>query len=223
MRRVRWLMIVLLAAGAVGLGYKLRADWRSYSARNNPQSLKPRPAAALVVPLAAPARDYTVVSQQNPFHPERNDAVPQEAKASGPPPLVYGSMILGKEKFALLGTESDPKPRKVVEGEMFNGYRLAEVLPQSVVLEADGARNEVMLYNAAARLRREQVRTQSSSAPPPPVQTVGAQSAATTTVESPAAAAQNPYPKDRITAATPAPPGKKWVETPFGPMLVDAK
>ena len=43
MRRLHWLMIVLLLAGAGGLGYKLRADWRSFRASNNPDVIRLRP------------------------------------------------------------------------------------------------------------------------------------------------------------------------------------
>jgi hypothetical protein len=225
MRKTRWLILVLLVAAAGGLGYRVRADWRTYDAQNSPSAIKPRPQLPDVMPQAQPARDYTVVAQQNPFHPDRNDATPPTpAKVTGPPPLVYGSMMLGKEKFALLGTEADPKPRKVLEGENFNGYKLAEVRAQSVVFEADGSRNEVMLYNAATRLRREHLRTQASSAPPPPAVASAASAPATTTVASapsqqPAVGPQSAF----VPAGLPAAPaGKRYVDTPFGPILADA-
>ena len=204
MRRIRWMMVVLLAAGSCGLGWKLRSDWLGFRAKNDPQALKLRaPAPPPAVAAALPASDYSVVAQQNPFHPERNDAVPPPPPAaaapSGPPPLIYGSMILGRERFALMATESDPKPRKVVEGEDFNGYKLAQVAPQSVVLEVNGARSEVMLYNALVRLRRDYSKTAPAAAAP-----------AATTVAAP----QNAAPE------TP-PPGKKLMMTPFGPMWVN--
>ncbi|HZQ93130.1 MAG TPA: hypothetical protein VFA60_15165 [Terriglobales bacterium] len=225
MRKTRWLVLVLLAATAGGLGYRVRADWRGYDAQNNPAAIRPRPQLPTVMPPAEPARDYAVVAQQNPFHPERNDATPPPpARVSGPPPLVYGSMMLGKEKFALLGAEGDPKPRKVLEGENFNGYKLAEVRAQSVVFEADGSRNEVMLYNAATRLRREHVRTQASSAPPPPAVATAASAPAATTVASAPPQQQPAAPQSPFVPAglPPAPAGKRYVETPFGPILADA-
>jgi hypothetical protein len=223
MRKQRWLIIIVLLAGAAGLGYKLRTDWRTFHANNDPRMIKLRPVSPVATPDALSPHDYVVVAQQNPFHPERNDVVPPPPVVqapTGPPPLIYGSMILGTERFALMGMENDPKPRKVMEGESFGGYKLAQVLPQSVVLESGGAKSEVMLYNALARLRRDQSRTQSSS---------GGSTAGTgptsaplaTTVSGPAPYAPPPLPP--ATSNTPAPPGKKLVETPFGPMWVDAK
>ncbi len=223
MKRLRVVTILFLLAAAVALGLRLREEWRAYRAANDPQALKLRPAVPLPVPGAAPAKDYSMIAQQNPFHPERNDVVPPsvlEAKqALGPPPLVFGSMILGRERFALLASESDPKPRKVVEGEMFGGYKLAEVKAQSVVLEAEGAKNEVMFYNALTRLRREGVKTP-TPAGAATTTAGGTPAAATTTVSS---AAGTPAAAAATRAEPPAPPGKKYIDTLFGRILVDDK
>src|ERR1051326_3525130 len=102
MRKLQWISIVLLVAGAAGLGWKLRADWRSFHAANDPSALKTRTLPPPQVPSEAPAPDYSVVAQQNPFHPERTNAMPpppvEPVKAMGPPPLVYGSMLLRSEE-----------------------------------------------------------------------------------------------------------------------------
>lgn len=224
MRKFRWISIVLLVLGGAGLGYKLRADWRSFRAANDPAGIKVRPVPPSPAPAPAAAPDYGVVAQQNPFHPERNDAMPPPpppppAKTAGPPPLVYGSMLLGKEKYALMGSEADPKPHKVVEGEEFQGYKLAEVRPQSVVLELDGAKNEVMFYNALTRLKRDTQKTQSAS---------GGGAAATTVAASAGTAAaapavEGPPPLPPALPGTPAPAGKVLQMTPFGAIWVDKK
>src|SRR4051812_12117300 len=185
MKKLRWITITLLVCGAVALGWKLQADWRVYRAKNDPAALKLRPMSPpAALPGELPAHDYAVVAQQNPFHPERNDAVPPPpqaaAVASGPPPLFYGSMILGKERFALMAMENHPKPRKVLEGDSFNGYKWAEVLPQSVVLESGGSKNEVMLYNAISRLHRDAARTAPSPAAHATTTSTGSATAATT-------------------------------------------
>lgn len=207
MRKMRWLTIVPLLAGAAGLGLKLRGDWRAFGASNDPAAIKLRSMSTAPVPDLPAAHDYTVVAQQNPFHPDRNDTLPppppQPGQAAvGPPPLVYGSMILGQDKFALMASDTDPKPRKIVEGEVFDGYKLAEVKAQSVVLEAGGTKSEVMFYNALSRLRRDAQKTAPRAATAP----------ASARVDAPApAAAEAPTP----------PPGKKVIQTLFGPMVVD--
>ncbi len=218
MRKLRWISIVLLLVGATALGYKLRADWRTFRAVNDPGALKTRPIPPAQAPATTPAPDYTVVAQQNPFHPERNDAMPPpvvQARVTGPPPLVYGSMLIGKEKYALMGTEGDPKPRKVVEGEEFQGYKLAEVKQQSVVLEADGSKSEVMFYNALSRLRRETTKTQSTP-------TVQANASAPPAATAQAAAPPTPALPPAVPGQAP-PPGKRLVDTPFGFIWQDIK
>jgi hypothetical protein len=222
-RKLRWVMILLLVTGAAGLGYKLRNDWRTFRDNNNPKDVKLHPGVPAAVTDVPQPRDYTVVAQQNPFHPERNDAMPPPppvvAAPSGPPPLIYGSMILGTERFALMATEADPKSHKVMEGDSFNGYKLAKVLPQSVVLQTGDSQNEVMLYNALSRLRRDTVKTQPSSAGTP---TASPNAGATTTEVAPTGPAVVPAVIPSLPGPNaPAPPGKKLVETPFGPMWVD--
>jgi hypothetical protein len=227
MRKLQWISIVLLLAGAAGLGWKLRSDARRFSAANDPAAQKARPMVPAQPPSQTQAPDYMVVAQQNPFHPERNNALPpppaEPVKASGPPPLVYGSMLLDKEKYALMATESDPKPRKVVEGDEFYGYKLAEVKPQSVILENGGSKSEVMFYNALSRLRRDTQKTSGGTGAAAPagatVTNTGSTPMAPTGVM--AAVADNTPPPPPVGAAPP--PGKVWVQTPFGPILQDKK
>ncbi len=224
MRKRFWIVNLVLLASVVGLGWKLRADWRAYAARNGPRSLVLHPLHGVSEPAAPSLRDYSAVTRQNPFSADRNDAVPQaeQAKPVGPPPLVYGSVILGASRFALLGTEESPKPQRVSEGNTFGGYRLVRVLPQSVVLESSGAQTEIMLYNALARLRREHARTAaaSSSAAPPPVQTVGGGAPPTPVATS---APSNPT---QPALPLPTPPGQprpgmRVMQTPWGPIWVE--
>jgi hypothetical protein len=181
---------------------------------NDPRALKLRPFALTPPVPPAGAPDYSVVARQNPFHPERNDAMPAPAESAqplGPPPLVYGSLILGQERVALLATDSDPKPRRVAEGDMFAGYKLAKVMPQSVVLEAGGSSNEVMFYNALARIRRDMAKT-----PVTPPATAAAASGASGSAPATTTVSSAPP-----TTQAAAPKGKRRVESPFGPVWVD--
>src|ERR1051326_5253253 len=218
MRNLRWISIVLLVLGAAGLGYKLRADWSSFRQANDPAVIKSRPVPPAQAPVATMAPDYGVVAQQNPFHPDRNDALPPPppvaAKVTGPPPLVYGSMLLGKERFALMATENDTKPRKVTEGEEFQGYKLAEIKQQSVVLEADGAKNEVMFYNALSRLRREAQRSQTTQPNPPATATTVNASAAGPAGGAPPVPEPGALPP--AVAGSAGPPGTILGRSPFG-------
>ncbi len=224
MRKSLWVLNVLLLGSAGGLGWKLGKDWRAYALSQGPWSIQTRPIATASVPGPAPVRDYTVIAQQNPFHPERNGIVVQDepSRSVGPPPLIYGSVIIGRERFALLGAEGAPKPERVAEGETFNGYKVAHVLPQSIVLQSGAGTTEVLLYNAIERLRREHTKTQPSAATRAEsvVQSTGGSAApagaAPTSPNTPA----TPQATQQVPPGPPQ-PGKRIMQTPFGPIWVE--
>jgi len=220
-----WAVNVLLAATVAMVAWKLQADWRAYARENGPASVVLRPVTARAVSAPLPVSDYSVIAVQNPFHPDRNDQVAQSAapQPAGPPPLVYGSVILGNDRYALLATEDMAKPQKIQEGETFAGYRLAQVRPQSIVLSSNAGEQEIMLYNALSRLRREHVRTEAQSGAPssPPVVSTGAAPARTS---APAPGVASPsQPAAGTSPPGVARPGKRLMPTPFGPIWVDEK
>lgn len=219
-----WTVNLLCLGMLFALGWKLRRDWQQYSAKNGPQALEIHPLAGVAAPSPLPTTDYTTIARQNPFHPERNDIItePTQTKVTGPPPLVYGSIILGSVRIALLGTEQSPKAERVAEGSTFAGYRLARVLPQSVVLDSGAGNEEIMFYNALERIHRQAGKTSASarpSTPPPAASSGNGQSASQAVVVNAEAANSSVVPPSSSTPAPSAPPGKEWRETPFGRML----
>jgi len=227
MNKRMWLINLLCGASLVGLGWKLVKDWRQYAAHNGPQSLETHVLNGVPVPPPLSSPDYTALARQNPFHADRNDVIsdPVQAKAIGPPPLVYGSLIFGSNRSALLGREQSPKPERVEEGSTFDGYRVVRVLPESVVLESNAGQQEIMFYNAMERLHRQATRTTSSAKPasPPPGTGANTQSAEVTTNGEPANSAQSSADQATPSRSESVPAGKEWVSTPFGRMLLDKK
>jgi type II secretory pathway component PulC len=222
-------LILTLSLGSVA--WKLHSDWRNYAAHNGPQALEAHSLSGVSLPPLSVAPDYTAVARQNPFHAERNDVIEQseaQAKPTGPPPLVYGSIIMGDTRFALMANEQSPKTEKVSEGDTFEGYKLVKVLPESVVLESSAGRSEIMFYNALMRLRRQGGKTVSTAASQAATSTsVTASSPGAGTAQTDMANTKslNPAPGENP-LATPtlvAPPGKEVMDTPFGPVLVDKK
>ncbi len=229
MNRRTWIIQLLAVASLVGLGWKVVRDWRQYAAHNGPQAHEMHPLGGVSVPPPLPAADYTAIARQNPFDADRNDVIaePVQAKSAGPLPLVYGSLILGDSRTALLGREQSSKAERVAEGATFDGYRLLRVLRESVVLESSAGQQEIMFYNAMERLRRQAVKTSANAKPatPAPGAAPGTgtnpPTVAVTTVEP--AAPDTSRPAQTTTAQRAAPAGKEWVNTPFGPMLFDKK
>jgi hypothetical protein len=220
MNKRYWIINLLCICSLVGLVWKLRKDWHQYAAANGPQAVQVHALAGVPTPPPVGAGDYRAIAQQNPFHADRNDVIsqPVEAKPSGPPPLVYGSIILGDTRFALLATEQSPKPERVPEGSTFAGYRLVHVLPQSVVFESGSSRQEIMLYNALERLHRQAAKTTATAKPPAAAPVVNASPSPSPSPTTTAA----PIPSSAAIPAA-APPGKEVMQTPFGPIFIDKK
>jgi|SRR6267143_2000171 len=228
MNKRHWIISLFCVGSLAGLGWKLHRDWRQYAAHNGPQALEVHALSGVPVPVALPAPDYNAIARQNPFHAERNDLISEsvQAKVSGPPPLVYGSIIFGSTRAALLGTEQSPKPERVAEGSTFEGYRLVSVLPQSVVLESGAGREEIMFYNALERLHRQASKTSANaraSSQPTVVSSGGGQAPPPSVVANVGPANTPVEPQNPALSARPTAPGKEWVDTPFGPMLFDKK
>jgi len=231
MRKQDLILNLLLALSLGLLGWKLHHDLRSYAAHNGPQALEAHSLSGVSLPPLSAAPDYTAVARQNPFHAERNDVIEQpvaQAKPTGPPPLIYGSIIMGDTRFALMASEQSPKAEKVLEGGTFEGYKLVQVLPESVLLESSAGRSEIMFYNALMRLHRQGGKTVSVAASHAATPTsVGSATPGATPVQTDVASAGSPNPASRENSQpTPiltAPQGKEIMDTPFGPILVDKK
>jgi len=234
MRRQDLILNLLLLASLGALGWKLHHDWKDYALRNGPQALQTRPITAISIPAVSPVPDYTAVSRLNPFQADRNDTIQEnaQAKPAGPPPLFYGSIIMGGTRFALMATEQSPKPEPISEGSTFAGYQLARVLPESIVLVSAAGSQEVMLYNAMMRLHRQSGKTSGASAPAAVRTTTTPVSSGTSVPDQAAAPAAEP--NTSASASTPAnqgspapaaavPAGKQVIDTPFGPVTIDKR
>lgn len=227
----RMAMINLLCfASLLGLGWKLGKDWRHYAAHNGPQALETHPLSGVPLPPSLSSSDYTAIARQNPFHADRNDVItePVQAKVIGPPPLVYGSLIFGSSRSALLGREQSPKAERVEEGSTFDGYRVVRVLPESVVLESSAGQQEIMFYNAMERLHRQTARTSVSAKTAAALpgaasgNAANSQSAAVTGAEK-AGPAQSSATQAMTAQPAALPAEKEVVNTPFGPMVFNKR
>jgi hypothetical protein len=200
MNKRHWIISLFCVGSLVGLGWKLDREWRQYAARNGPEAQEVHALSGVPIPVALPAPDYSAIAGQNPFHAERNDLIaePVQAKVTGPPPLVYGSIIFGSTRAALLGTEQSPKPEQVAEGSTFEGERLHRQAAKTST-------------NARASSQPSVVTSGGGQVPSPPA--VANVEPANPPVE----------PQGPALSARPAPSEKEWRDTPFGPMLFDKK
>jgi hypothetical protein len=227
MRARIWILNLLLLAAAVGLVWKLRTDWRNYAAENGPQALALRPLSGVAAPGNGTPGEYSVIALKNAFHPDRNDSMPAPAVAqvtTAPQPLVYGSLIMGDKRYALMAPDESAAPTQVQEGQSMNGYKLVRVEAQSVFLDSGVGQTEVMFYNAMEKLRRNATRTAATNTAAAAPRTTGASASNASAQPAVTSSGSSSTGQGAASSSTlVAPPGKKVVQTPFGPMLMDDK
>jgi hypothetical protein len=228
MRKSWWVINLILLASAAGMAWKLRADWRQDLRQNGSQAIRPSVLPLPALPPAVSPRPYDNIAQQNPFSADRNDVIvtPQQAAAVplGPPPLYYGSVIIGKQRFALLAEQPNVKPQRVNEGDTFAGYKLGAVHRESVVFQTAAGTSQLMLYNAIPRLERSSAKTAvtpSSAASTGEASNSTLASGASSMTVVGASAGAAPAESQPTTDAAHA--GKHLMQTPFGPIWVTDK
>jgi hypothetical protein len=219
----------LLVVLACFLAYRLIRQWRTYAvdhrvARLNPHSSVAAPANS-VVPGSGQSLNFSAIPDNHPFHVERNNVIPPDplpmaAKVTGPKPTLMGTMGFSGNSYALMVSGNSREAsvyRKVKVGEVLDGYTLVKILPDKVVMSADGSEVDVRLD--------EQPRPRAQNAP--------AQAAASdaggrvVSMDGPAAASANVSRADPRPAPQDVPEGtivngkrKRLVASPFGPTIV---
>lgn len=161
MRRQMLIINLVLLVAAVGMGAKLRADWKRANQRYAvlAESAKPASPASAALPAgAAPAADLPGIAAHNLFAPDRTNELPKTAVERKPPPpepIVIGTLNLGSGKIALLTEAAAPAgstPRQVKEGEFFGGYKLVSIGDNQVTLEYEGQQKKVDVYTSARQV-----------------------------------------------------------------------
>jgi hypothetical protein len=151
----------LLLAAVVAVAYFMAVPFVNLDVKPQLPTVQSQapPAADPVTPAQSPSpADYAVISNQNPFHPERR--IPQERKAVPRPELfLYGTIISGDMTIAFLEDRKSPytttgrgkRPRMVRKGESVSGYVLQEVRADQVALVRGDDRIVVVLSDAEKR------------------------------------------------------------------------
>ncbi len=172
MRKQMLILNVILLLAALGLGYKLSADWKVTARRQEALSA----GAASVAPTAAglpaapqPASGLETIVAQNLFFSDRTNEIPKalEKKPAPLQPLLIGTMNLGRTKLALMveGNQPSGMPRQVKEGDTFAGYTLVEIGNNQVVLEWEGIKKTVDVSMTPVQVAAPAFTPAASSAP----------------------------------------------------------
>ena len=176
-RRQTWLLNAVLAGFTILMGVRIAADWQKANERYG--ELARKTAVASTVPLVPATEVVSSTGREliakNLFTPDRNNDRPQEtkAKAAVQLPIIIGTMRLGTAYEALM-TEAGPGPqrfRRVKQGEQVGPYVVAEIRDEAVVVEYEGQKTVVNVYQSAKSVIRAagNTGTTTGSAPASPV------------------------------------------------------
>jgi hypothetical protein len=218
------LLNLLLAAIVVAGVVRLRRDMAIFSSDHQvslitPASEKPLPKAADVLVLPA-KQEWSEIATRNPFSFDRNDVPlvitpPTPLQPRRPKPILFGTMLLGSDRLAMLAVGDAPKSssRPVRVGETFDGWTLIEIQNEAVTVQWDQTKESL-------KVNEVQVARDYSK-------TVGADvNLAPVNVNSPQPAAAPQQPAQLPPNAVPAPTSNNGrrqivVQTPFGPKTMD--
>lgn len=187
-RRQLLIFHIGLALAAGLLAWRFVTEWNRANLRYGAPSRAAAGRESVPLPAASrrePAPTEEIVAK-NLFFADRTNAMSLPGKTEPPPPAptVFGTMKFGASYEALMaegGTPGGRAPRRVKAGEQFGGYTVAEIRDEKVVIEYQGKKTTLDVYQSAQSAR---------SALPPPVRTAPAAPVVETSGGSPPAPAQ---------------------------------
>lgn len=173
-RRHRLILHLGLAVVAGLLAWRLAEEWGEANLR---YSALARRTAQSALPIAGtPRREPPPTDEivaKNLFSADRTNVIaPPEitAEALPPPPVptVFGTIKLGESYEALMAESGNAAARglrRVKQGEQFGRYTVVEILDEKVVVEYQGQRTTVDVYQSARSVARPATRTETAPAP----------------------------------------------------------
>lgn len=232
-RQQLWVLNAALAGCAIWMGIALAAAWKRgnerYEVLRQRSATLPRMTLRESAPPPLPSVGEIVA--KNLFAPDRNNDRPQEMpfQAAAPLPVVIGTMRLGREYEALMSEGGQPgseRFRRVKIGDRVGPYTVSEIRDEAVVVEHQGQRTVINVYQSARSvLRAAAPPTAAPAAAPRPPAAPVVETAAPVTASVPAAP---PQPAARPPAASAMPGVRVTIEgnrrryerdTAFGPQV----
>jgi len=217
------LLNLVLAASLVSGVIRLRRDMNSFSAVHRVDQIQPESDKARPKPVdsssSPPKQEWPDIAAHNPFSFDRNDvpivvatAAPQQPKR--PKPLLFGTIMLGKDHLAMLGPgdSSTRSSRPVHAGEVFDGWTVVAIQDKTVDVKWDVIQ-ETLVMNDPTALRVYEKTAGSTASSQGPVVPVG-QVAPPITANPPVASQNPPGPQTPST-------GTRMMYTPFGPKPIN--
>jgi len=266
---VRYLVLCLIALFAITiLAMENYETWTRPLEVGSEKAVSKKPPAKTETPAGAPAskeavaptatvESYVQIASKNIFSPERKDfpilmagdpAKEVKKPVVRPQAVLYGVTMAGDYKSASIAITGRPLQRGEREvntykvGDKIGEYQISKIVPDRIVLEAQGDQFEVLLYDARVPKKRVVARTETKPAtitstlpaPPPGAPAAGSTQPFPPGVPRPGepargAASEAPMPRAITPAATPMPTptpaptprARRWygpAPSPLGPV-----
>jgi hypothetical protein len=187
MRKPIVLLNLLLLAAVLGMAAGIRAAWQRNHMRYVVLAASSRLAGGSGFGAGAQAPpallDYSELVNRNLFSSDRNNVQPvvkKEKKQAPPVPVVVGTMNLGSGMVALM---ADPRQaangsfKRIKTGDEIGMYKVIEIAEHKVVVEFDGEKTTLDVYESAASVAGNAPAAYSARAPASQVQTAVAAAA----------------------------------------------
>jgi hypothetical protein len=162
------------------------------------------------VPANSPAPpNWTDIPTHNLFSFDRTDVAILEPKAPPPPPVppvklgpkpvLYGTMSIGSEVTAVVGTTKPGNQKFMKTGEVIDGWTIVSITDKTMVIKGNDLQQTVIMNDPTVQIERDHSRTIDvpAAANVVPVSTLPAAPA------QPAASPQQPVQRRRVQQVTP--------------------
>jgi len=227
MRRI-WILDVALFALLAAIAVRFHNEWIMFRATHQSAAIEPErekfaKLSAGVPPNAPAPANWTDITSNNPFSFDRTDIAILEPKVPPPPPapkitlgpkpILFGTMILGKDSLAMVGPgkpgNREFKPMKI--GEVIDGWTITSIADKAIMIKGNETEVPVLMNDPTAQVPREHTRTVEPAAAPAVI-SVGAPASSASPAAPTQAGAQGQQ------AAPPQPGQKRRIRqvTPFG-------
>jgi hypothetical protein len=161
--------IFILAAYTILPLYNTRMKYTLPSVKNPASNASEKSAESTIPSLS----DYTMIADDNLFHPNREIPTVKTAEQELPKPefILYGTTITNDTRLAYLSDKKAPlttpgrgeRQSVLHEGNTLSGYTLKEILPDKVIMVRGEDKIEVNIFDSSKK--RPQVAAQPSQQP----------------------------------------------------------
>lgn len=173
-RRQLLLVNVVLSIAAALLIFRLAGEWSTANLRYAALEQQTEDAPAYLPPVSQsrPVTAIRVIVEKNLFSADRNNILIQAEETVQPTsfqvPVVFGTIHLGDSYEALMAERSQAatgKFRRVKTGQRFGAYTVVEIQDEKVVIERQGQRTTLDVYQSANSIARQKARSAQPAAP----------------------------------------------------------